>query len=119
MLAVSEQVMAPEPVADEVPEVVTVVDALEVLGDAGLQTNERLDGIDRSIRELSLSVQGEASSGSIVQVDDSQWVEVTASLDEVRDISSISMFLTLLLVCVGAAILGTRLFTEFARGWRH
>ena len=102
---------------EPVPEVVTVVDAAEVLRVGQDETNQRLDVIDRELStisdELAISAQEEGTSESaqIVLLDDVQWLAVK----DVRDISSTAVYLDLLVLCVAAAILGTQLFTVFAK----
>lgn len=114
----SEQVVQSEPAGD-VPEDVTLADVLEVLEVAQSDTNDRLDYIGGQVRDVALALQSEEGTSAVVRVDDSQWVEVTSSLSETRDIASMSMFVGVLCVCVLSAILGTRLFSEFTRGWRR
>lgn len=112
-----ESLQSPLPV-EEVPQVVEVVEAQEVMGDYVQSTNDRLGQIDGKIDALSLTVQSEGGNSTVL-VDDGQWQEMVTEVHTIQESASLSLFLTLLLLCVISAILGTRLFSVFAEGWRH
>lgn len=113
-----ESLQSPVP-AEEVPQVVEVVDAQAVLGDYVQSTDDRLGQIDGKIDALSLTVQSDNSAGSTVLVDDTQWQEVVSGVQTIQETASLALFLSLLLLCVVSAILGTRLFAVLVEGWRH
>jgi hypothetical protein len=113
-----ESLQSPVPV-EEVPQVVEVVDAQAVMGDYVQSTNDRLVQIDEKIDTLSLTVQSENGNSDAVLIEETQWQEMIDEVQTINDSASLSLFLTLLLLCVISAILGTRLFSVFAEGWRH
>lgn len=92
----------------------TVIDAINA---EDMANESRYDAIDSKLDALALQSQSESSTQT-VEVDAEQWDSMAATLNECRDIGSLSLFLVLLLVCVASAILGSRLFGIFTEGWR-
>lgn len=114
-----DELVQDAPPVEEVPQVVEVVDARSALEEVQRGYDERLSSIDEGIEGLRLQVQAESGTSGTVVVDDTQWQTLVDQLSVVSDSVSVSLFLSLICVCVVSAILGTRLFAVFAEGWRH
>lgn len=102
-------------------EVVTVVDAQNVLGGYSVVEDARLTAIESDMKELNLRLQSDDTNANdgIVTVDAGQWTELSTQLDDVRMASSVNLFITLLILCVVSAVLGTRIWSTISEGWRH
>lgn len=106
----------PEPV-----EVVTVVDAQNVLGGYSVVEDARLTAIESDLTELNLRLQSDDSTTNdgVVTVDAGQWSELTDRMDQSFRGTQLSLFLILLILCVVSAVLGTRVWSTISEGWRH
>lgn len=114
-----DEMVQDAPPAEDVPQVVEVVDARRALEEVQRGYDERLSSIDEGIEGLRLQVQAESGTSGTVTVDDTQWQSLVDTLTVVSDSASISLFLSLVCTCLVSAILGTRLFAVFSEGWRH
>lgn len=83
---------------------------------------QRLDHIAGVLDMVLLQTQdstGGASDSSVVALDDSQWSALTARVDSMRDIQSLTLYLVLLMLCGVGALLGGHLFKVFSEGFRR
>lgn len=111
------QVGSAEPL--EPVEVVTVVDAQNVLGGYAASEDARLNAIETDLRSLSLAAQADGGTDGVVLVDETQWETVTAHMDYIKQSLSVQLFLFLLVLVVLSAVLGTRIWSTISEGWRH
>lgn len=116
-------------------QVILFDDVRDAFGEVISQYQEREDVRDGAIREtldrVSESLDGfvvaaadeddsESAVGSaVVMLDSQQWADVQRCWGWAKSGLSAGLFLSLLCAVLLAALLGTRLWAEFARGWRR
>lgn len=98
------------------------------VGEVGAAIDDELKVLNESMQEnvkavnalgdtLSRSDSEDAQSG-VVLIDDAQWQEMRDSWLWAKSCAQVGLFLALVVVLSMAALLGTRLWTTLARGWR-
>ena len=103
----------------------------ELLDGYGLSKSSEVANVDAKVDSLSQSVAANAQrldalaaasaegSETVVSVSDAQWAEMRDCWLHAKASMSVGLFLALVLTLLCAAVLGSRLWADFSRGWRH
>lgn len=81
----------------------------------------RLDAIERGQSEMAADVnetRGDDGNAT-VQIDSAQWQQMRESWLWAKDCASLALFLVLVASLFVAALLGTKLWEGFSKGWRR
>lgn len=88
------------------------------------QLAQRLDGIGSDVQTLVLrseegSSGAEGGSETVVAIGDDQWAEMRESWLWAKQSAQVGLYLALVATLLVAAIFGSRLWDEMAKGWRR
>lgn len=98
----------------------------DVTGGTGAQDSaelQRLEHISEVLDMVYLDAQGETGGASdaaaVYEVDTAQWQDLLTRLDTMHEVMSLTLYLTLLLLCGVGAVLGGHLWRSFSEGFRR
>lgn len=84
---------------------------------------QRLDHIAEVLDMVYLDAQGEtggtSDAAAVYEVDSTQWQALIDRLDAMQSVMSMTLFMSLLLVCGVGALLGGALWRDFSEGFRR
>lgn len=122
------------PTQTQVVDLSGVVDGQRVINDnvnsVSVSLNESINGVagqldvlQETTNELrnevrSSNEQQEQQTGTAIVVDSSQWSEMQQAWWQARDTLAAAFFLEFVLVLLVAALVGTKLWGIFSKGWR-
>lgn len=87
-----------------------ITDSLQVLSQSQEDNNRIL---------AKLSDRESGSQVTTVAIADNQWQEMRQSWLWAKSAASVALFLCLVVTCLVSAMLGTRLWSAFSKGWRN
>lgn len=107
-----------EPVEDTALEpVVGVVDVEGLRGDIDA-LGDKVVSLESGIRALTSDDAADTDACAVVVLDSSQWQEVREAWGWCKPGISLMLYLAMVVTLLVAALLGTRLWSAFTKGWR-
>lgn len=95
------------------------------VGGAVVALGDRLDEVSQQVQEVGSKVEQsatviKASSDGVtyVALNDDQWAEVQSCWGWAKSCASFGLFLVLVCTLIVSALLGSRLWSAFSKGWR-
>jgi hypothetical protein len=115
-----EQIQQTDPVSVPV-NVIALEDAQTIFDGYASSVEAGMTTLEGDMQQLgsALAAQSETGTEGVVSVSDAQWQTIETHMDYVRRSSSVSLFFSLLTLCVVSAVLGTRIWSTVSQGWRH
>lgn len=93
--------------------------------DGNKEVSQRLDSVEKGLADNTALMRGASDETAnaenttyTVQISDEQWQQMRESWLWAKSLSSVALFLGLVLVLVVAALFGSRLWSAFTKGWR-
>ena len=122
----SERVLADEirNLADELNSTRSDVDYIGVQMQEGFsEVDDDFKGVRKDIRSLSEQLNetagGETVENCTVTISPDQWAQMRDSWLWAKDWAGLSLFVSVVCALLVAALFGSRLWSDFARGWRR